>query len=195
MCDTILIKERFKILWNLPRRYSFALQFLYLLFIPHIHPSIHPSIYKYIYVYIIYIHTHLWHTRSRPGRLTVMAFPAVFSPSVWSSCSEESVSSRACSSSSEGRRALRYGMVLGRAAITDDNHRNQNSWKCSMLHSVITRHNLALNKDQLTENHSHGKVVMSSLNRLWVSPVLAMKRVSARSTSLLWVAAFSLTTW
>lgn len=47
-------------------------------------------------------------------------FPAKFSLSVWSSCSDESVSSRVCSSSSEGRRALRYGMVLGCAAITDN---------------------------------------------------------------------------
>lgn len=49
-----------------------------------------------------------------------MMFPVAFSLSVWSSCSEESVSSRACNSSSEGRRALRYGMELGRAAITDN---------------------------------------------------------------------------
>lgn len=47
-----------------------------------------------------------------------MIFPAVFSLSVWSSCSDESVSSRLCNSSSEGRRALRYGIELGRAAIT-----------------------------------------------------------------------------
>ena len=52
--------------------------------------------------------------------LTLTMFPAAFSLSVWSSCSEESVSSRVCSSSSEGRRALRYGMELGRAAITGD---------------------------------------------------------------------------
>lgn len=54
------------------------------------------------------------------GSLTAMMFPAAFSLSVWSSCSDESVSSRLCNSSSEGRRALRYGMELGRAAMTGD---------------------------------------------------------------------------
>lgn len=55
--------------------------------------------------------------------LTAMIFPATFSPSVWSSCSDESVSSRLCNSSSEGRRALRYGIELGRAAMTGNTHK------------------------------------------------------------------------
>lgn len=50
--------------------------------------------------------------------------PAVLSLSVWSSCSDESVSSKACSSSSEGKRALRYGMELGCAAITAHSQRD-----------------------------------------------------------------------
>lgn len=54
-------------------------------------------------------------------------FPAVFSLSVWSSCSDESVSSKAWSSSSEGKRALRYGMELGRAAITKHSHKEVNT--------------------------------------------------------------------
>lgn len=57
-------------------------------------------------------------------KLTLMMFPAVLSLSVWSSCSDESVSSKACSSSSEGKRALRYGMELGCAAITAHSQRD-----------------------------------------------------------------------
>lgn len=72
-----------------------------------------------------------------------MIFPAVFSLSVWSSCSEESVSSRVCNSNSEGRRALRYGIELGRAAITGT-HTNPNVFmekatvfkqECRFLHT------------------------------------------------------------
>lgn len=51
--------------------------------------------------------------------LTLLMLLALFSVSVWSSCSDESVSSRDCSSSSEGSRALRYGIELGFAAITE----------------------------------------------------------------------------
>lgn len=71
-------------------------------------------------------------TEFRVYRLTLMMFPAAFSVSVWSSCSDESVSSRVCSSSSEGRRVLRYGMEPGCAAITGDKHR------CSCVSTVCT---------------------------------------------------------
>lgn len=73
-----------------------------------------------------------------------MMFPAVFSPSVWSSCSEESVSSRLCSSSSEGRRALRYGIVVGRAAITE----NTATGLRTKLLSVMSNENECVNRSE-----------------------------------------------
>lgn len=62
---------------------------------------------------------------STAWNLTAMIFPVAFSLSVWSSCSDESVSSRLCNSNSEGRRALRYGIELGRAAMTGETHKSK----------------------------------------------------------------------
>lgn len=72
------------------------------------------------------------------------------------------------------------------------------NWNKSLLLDCVYKKGyvkLLVSSNKSTDADLHGKVVTSSLNRLCVSPVLAMKRVSARSTSLRWLAAFSRSTW